>query len=66
MPGPFLLPERIGEGDDIEVGNVGAYGRVMASHFNGYGYYDEVVLEDEPTLSMYADQSEEEAISAAV
>ena len=66
LPGPFLLPERIGEGDYIEVGNIGAYGRVMASHFNGYGYYDEVVLEDEPMLSMYADQSEEEAISAAV
>ena len=66
LPGPFLLPERIGEGDYIEVGNIGAYGRVMASHFNGYGYYDEVILEDEPMLSMYADQSEEEAISAAV
>ena len=65
LPGPFLLPERIGEGDYIEVGNIGAYGRVMASHFNGYGYYDEVILEDEPMLSMYADQPEEEAISAA-
>ena len=65
LPGPFLLPERIGEGDYIEVGNIGAYGRVMASHFNGYGYYDEVILEDEPMMSMYADQSEEEAVSAA-
>ncbi len=66
LPGPFLLPERIGEGDYIEVGNIGAYGRVMASHFNGYGYYDEVILEDEPLLSMYADQSEAEPFSAAV
>lgn len=66
LPGPFLLPERIGEGDYIEVGNIGAYGRVMASHFNGYGYYDEVILEDEPMLSMYSDQSEAEAISAAI
>jgi len=66
LPGPFLLPERIGEGDYIEVGNIGAYGRVMASRFNGYGYYDEVILEDEPMLSMYADQPEEEAISAAI
>jgi ornithine decarboxylase len=65
LPGPFLLPERIGEGDYIEVGNIGAYGRVMASHFNGYGYYDEVILEDEPMLSMYAEQSEDEAVSAA-
>ena len=66
LPGPFLLPERIGEGDYIEVGNIGAYGRVMASHFNGYGYYDEVILEDEPMLSMYADQPEAEAISAVI
>jgi ornithine decarboxylase len=68
LPGPFLLPERIGEGDYIEVGNIGAYGRVMASRFNGYGYYDEVILEDEPMLSMYSDQSEAEAevISAAI
>ena len=61
LPGPFLLPERIGEGDYIEVGNIGAYGRVMASRFNGFGYYDEVILEDEPMLSMYSDQSEAEA-----
>ena len=37
----------------------------MASHFNGYGYYDEVILEDEPLLSMYAGQSEDKAVSAA-
>jgi ornithine decarboxylase len=66
LPGPFLLPERIGEGNYIEVGNIGAYGRVMASRFNGYGYYDEVILEDEPMLSMYADHSEAEAVLAAI
>ena len=66
LPGPFLLPERIGEGDYIEVGNIGAYGRVMASRFNGYGYYDEVILKDEPMLSMYADHSEAEAVLAAI
>ena len=66
LPGPFLLPERIGEGDYIEVGNIGAYGRVMASRFNGYGYYDEVILKDEPMLSMYADHSEAEPVLAAI
>ena len=66
LPGPFLLPERIGEGNYIEVGNIGAYGRVMASRFNGYGYYDEVILKDEPMLSMYADHSEAEAVLAAI
>ncbi len=65
LPGPFLLPDRIGEGDYIEVGNIGAYGRVMASHFNGYGYYDEVILQDEPMMSMYAEEADEQMISAA-
>ncbi len=66
LPGPFLLPDRIGEGDYIEVGNIGAYGRVMASHFNGYGYYDEVILQDEPMMSMYADELDEQTISAVL
>ena len=30
LPGPFMLPPGIGEGDYIEIGNIGAYGRVMA------------------------------------
>lgn len=54
MPGPFMLPADAAEGDYIEIGNIGAYGRVMAGHFNGFGYYDEAALEDEPMLSMYA------------
>ena len=59
LPGPFMLPAGIGDGDYIEIGNIGAYGRVMAGHFNGYGYYDEVILEDEPMLSMYAAGAEQ-------
>ncbi len=59
LPGPFVLPAAIGEGDYIEIGNIGAYGRVMAGHFNGYGFYDEVILEDEPMLSMYTAAPEE-------
>ncbi len=65
LPGPFILPDAIGEGDYIEIGNIGAYGRVMASHFNGCGYYDEVILRDEPMLSMYAEDQEAHSISAA-
>lgn len=64
LPGPFLLSDAIGEGDCIEIGNIGAYGRVMTSHFNGCGYYDEVIAEDEPILSMYADEQEAPSISA--
>jgi ornithine decarboxylase len=53
MKGPFLLPASIREGDYIEFGNMGAYGRAIAGRFNGYGEYDEVILMDEPMLSMY-------------
>jgi ornithine decarboxylase len=58
LPGPFVLPSSVGEGDYIEIGQVGAYGRVLANRFNGFGEYDEVVLTDEPMLSMYT-QAEE-------
>ncbi|MFO7477879.1 MAG: type III PLP-dependent enzyme [Methyloceanibacter sp.] len=54
LPGPFVLPDSVREGDYIEIGQIGAYGRVLANRFNGFGAYDEVVLTDEPMLSMYA------------
>jgi ornithine decarboxylase len=54
MPGPFLLPADVREGDYIEVGHVGAYGRVSRSNFNGYGVCEEAILDDEPMVSMYA------------
>lgn len=53
MRGPFYLPATIDEGDYVEIGNIGAYGRVMASRFNGFGSYEEVILQDEPLLTMY-------------
>jgi ornithine decarboxylase len=53
LPGPFVLPAGVREGDYIEIGQVGAYGRVLANRFNGFGEYDEVILTDEPMLSMY-------------
>lgn len=55
MKGPFHLPASVREGDYLEIGNVGAYGRSIAGDFNGFGRYDEVILLDEPMLSMYAD-----------
>jgi ornithine decarboxylase len=53
MKGPFMLPASTAPGDYIEIGNMGAYGRAIAGHFNGYGEYDEVILLDEPMLTMY-------------
>ncbi len=53
LPGPFVLPAGVREGDYIEIGQIGAYGRVLGNRFNGFGEYDEVILTDEPMLSMY-------------
>jgi ornithine decarboxylase len=53
MKGPFVLPSSIKEGDYIEIGNTGAYGRALAGRFNGYGAYAEAILLDEPMLTMY-------------
>jgi ornithine decarboxylase len=53
MKGPFRLPAKVREGDYVEIGNTGAYGRALASRFNGYGAYEEAILLDEPMLTMY-------------
>ena len=58
MQGPFLLPSKIKEGDYIEIGNTGAYGRALAGRFNGYGAFEEAILLDAPMLSMYGEAEE--------
>lgn len=58
MPGPYMLPGTITEGDYIEIGQVGAYGRTLATRFNGFGSYDEAELLDAPMMSMYAETSQ--------
>jgi len=63
LPGPFVLPESVREGDYIEIGQIGAYGRVLANRFNGFGEYDQAVLSDEPMLSMYAAVEEPAVVS---
>jgi ornithine decarboxylase len=59
MKGPFLLPAKIKEGDYIEIGNTGAYGRAIAGRFNGYGAFDEAILLDQPMLTMYPAEAEQ-------
>lgn len=57
MKGPFMLPASVKEGDYIEVGNIGAYARAMATRFNGYGEYHHVILQDEPMYSIYVEEA---------
>jgi ornithine decarboxylase len=55
MPGPFMLPSNIKAGDFIEIGQLGAYGDVMRTNFNGFGARQEITVNDEPMLSVYGD-----------
>lgn len=58
MKGPFVLPASIREGDYIEIGNMGAYGRAIAGSFNGYGRYIDIILDDEPMYTMFGNTAE--------
>lgn len=54
MKGPFYLPSNIDEGDLIEIGQMGAYGRTMATHFNGFTCDKNLIhVIDEPLMTMY-------------
>lgn len=53
MQGPFALPSDIQAGDFIEIGMLGAYGAAMKTGFNGFGNADQVLVADEPMMSLY-------------
>ena len=56
MKGPFYLPNDIQEGDYIEIGQMGAYGRILSTKFNGFKQKEGVVMvSDEPLVTMYSD-----------
>jgi ornithine decarboxylase len=57
MKGPFLLPEDMGEGDYIEIGQTGAYGSTMRTQFNGFYSDETAILSDPPILSLYRGRS---------
>lgn len=44
MPGPYMLPADIGEGDWIEIEQHGAYGLCTRTTFNGFTKFDKVFL----------------------
>jgi ornithine decarboxylase len=47
------LPAGLAEGDYIEFGNIGAYGRAMSTRFNGFGEAETMVVQDAPWPSLY-------------
>ena len=64
MKGPFMLPADVKEGDYLEIGQLGAYGRTMATRFNGFAIAQmPVIVRDEPLMSMYNDSQVERRIA---
>lgn len=56
MKGPFYLPHDVREGDYIEIGQMGAYGRCMNTGFNGFTVDEQIYeVSDAPLMSMYDD-----------
>lgn len=54
MKGPFYLPADVKEGDYLEIGQLGAYGRTMATRFNGFSLANQaIVVKDEPLMTIY-------------
>ena len=53
MQGPFALPGDIQAGDYVEIGMLGAYGTAMKTGFNGFGNAAQVLVADEPMMSLY-------------
>lgn len=64
MPGPFLLPADIQEGDYIEIGGLGAYSMQLRTEFNGFYQKELVEVEDGPLLSMYGIARTQELVAA--
>lgn len=57
MKGPFYLPSDVREGDMIEIGQLGAYGRTMATRFNGFDHAAQVIaVSDEPLMTLYGER----------
>lgn len=64
LKGPFMLPSDVHEGDYIEFGQTGAYGAALATRFNGFGDYIEVIVDDAPLMSVYGVvESDENVVS---
>jgi ornithine decarboxylase len=57
FPEPLMLPEDLEEGDYLEWGNIGAYGRSMVTSFNGFGFYETITVQDTPWPTLFNQRS---------
>jgi ornithine decarboxylase len=58
MPGPFMLPEDVREGDYIEIGQLGAYGNTLRTNFNGFYEHETVAVKAPPLVTLYDESGE--------
>ena len=63
LPGKVWLPAGLTEGDYVEIGNIGAYGRSMSTQFNGFGETEVAEVQDSPWPSLYVSAGGAEVIS---
>ena len=63
LPGKVWLPAGLSEGDYVEIGNIGAYGRSMSTQFNGFGETEVAQVQDSPWPSLYVSAVGAEVIS---
>ncbi|AXE65406.1 decarboxylase [Hyphomonas polymorpha PS728] len=63
LPYKVWLPAGLTEGDYVEIGNIGAYGRSMATRFNGFGESELAIVQDSPWPSLYGSAEGAEVIS---
>ncbi len=65
MPGPFLLPGDIKEGDYIEIGQLGAYGNTMRTNFNGFYHHEIIAVDAPPLMTLYGPEKAKQRRKAA-
>ena len=66
IKGPYQLPASMRAGDFIEFGQLGAYGDTMRTRFNGFGEREEIIVTDEPMLSLFTEEQYRVAVSSTI
>ncbi len=64
MRGPFMLPDDVGEGDWIEIGQLGAYGACLRTAFNGFDRARLVEVSDPPLLATPGYEAEQPELAS--
>jgi ornithine decarboxylase len=58
MKGPFMLPADVRPGDWIRLEQLGAYGEVSRTDFNGFGTVQKIIVEEERSESDFLEAAQ--------